>query len=69
MLTLTMCSTTGRGDAAKRALAGMSSGPPASPARRKAPLASGMALSRSSPTGMSHPAEPVFRGPSAIFMG
>ena len=63
MLTLTMCSTTGTGDAAKRALAGRSSGPPASPTRRKAPLASGMALSRSSPKGMSHPAEPGLRGP------
>ena len=45
---LTICSTTGRGDAKNRALAGVISAPPASSVRRKAPAASGMALSTSS---------------------
>src|SRR5687767_14333438 len=57
----TICSTTGRGDAKNRALAGVISAPPANSTRRKAPAASGMMLSAISAV-MSQTAEPALAG-------
>jgi hypothetical protein len=58
---LTMCSTTGRGAAKKRALAGVISAPPANWLRRNTPPAIGIALRRIRAT-TSHVAERALIG-------
>ncbi|MCY1246339.1 hypothetical protein D9M72_595670 [compost metagenome] len=50
-MTLTMCVTTGTGDAKKRAFCGVTAAPDDSSASRSAPKITGMRLSRISPAG------------------
>ncbi|GGL15790.1 hypothetical protein Sme01_21180 [Sphaerisporangium melleum] len=55
-MTLTMCSTTGSGEAKYRALSAVTAAPPISSLRRIAPATTGTRLSATSPAGTHHPA-------------